>query len=314
LVSGVLAGCGGESTSRGENTGASGGTGGSGSGATGAMGSGAVGGTISTGGGAIGPGGAGGTSAGPGGVGKGGGAGSSGKGGSSGAAGKGGGGAIGVGGMVAIDPCSLPPEPGPCEAAFPRFYFDAAQGECLPFTYGGCEGNANNFETLDECYAECGGPVSETMRCEIAMDCTVVPTVCCLCGEVARADLLAARRDSAEEILQSNCGAIGCECEAAAPPWAGATCIQGRCVVVDVRETEYTECSLSTDCVLRRGLDCCENCASDGSDVIAVRKDRDIGALTCGALVDCAACSTELLPAYDAVCREGRCSVDTTFL
>jgi hypothetical protein len=312
-VGGALAGCGGESTRSGGNTGtsggdtgASGGSGGSGSGETSATGSGAVGGTISTGGGAIGPGGTGGSAAGTGGAGKGGGAGSIAAGGS---AGKGSGGS-GVGGTVPSDPCSLPPDSGPCDAAFQRFYFDAEHGVCGPFTYGGCEGNSNNFETLDACDAECGGPIGETMRCEIPMDCTVVPSVCCACEKVGPHELIAIRRDSSDDFLQSTCGAIGCECEAAVPPWAGATCIQGRCVAVDIRETEYTECTVDTDCVLRRGLDCCEDCSLGGGEMVGVRKDRDVGELTCGALVDCEACSSENEPrATSAICDSGRCTV-----
>ena len=36
-----------------------------------------------------------------------------------------------------------------------RFFFDAESGSCLPFDYGGCEGNGNNFKTEDMCRAEC---------------------------------------------------------------------------------------------------------------------------------------------------------------
>ncbi|KAJ6649893.1 Kunitz-type serine protease inhibitor bitisilin-3 [Pseudolycoriella hygida] len=45
--------------------------------------------------------------------------------------------------------CPLPADSGSCYASFDRYYFDAAKNECLLFTYGGCEGNANNFETTD---------------------------------------------------------------------------------------------------------------------------------------------------------------------
>lgn len=51
--------------------------------------------------------------------------------------------------------CSLPKVIGPCKAAFPRFYFDQKHMECLPFTYGGCRGNDNNFETFEECQHAC---------------------------------------------------------------------------------------------------------------------------------------------------------------
>ena len=51
--------------------------------------------------------------------------------------------------------CRLPPESGPCKAAIPRFFFDPCSGECESFTYGGCEGNANNFVTLAGCRRAC---------------------------------------------------------------------------------------------------------------------------------------------------------------
>ena len=49
--------------------------------------------------------------------------------------------------------CSLPPQPGLCKAALPRFYFDGKR--CVRFIYGGCGGNANNFKAVDECREVC---------------------------------------------------------------------------------------------------------------------------------------------------------------
>lgn len=51
--------------------------------------------------------------------------------------------------------CSLPKVGGPCKAAIPRFFFDTTVMECRPFTYGGCAGNENNFETFKECQYAC---------------------------------------------------------------------------------------------------------------------------------------------------------------
>ncbi|ETN85468.1 Kunitz/Bovine pancreatic trypsin inhibitor domain protein [Necator americanus] len=51
--------------------------------------------------------------------------------------------------------CSLPIETGVCFAAFRRYAFDDTQGRCVSFIYGGCGGNENNFETLEECENTC---------------------------------------------------------------------------------------------------------------------------------------------------------------
>src|SRR5262249_18850272 len=56
--------------------------------------------------------------------------------------------------------CTLPPELGTCAAAFQRFYHDPATHSCEIFTYGGCDGNANNFETLSACETACDVPPS----------------------------------------------------------------------------------------------------------------------------------------------------------
>lgn len=52
--------------------------------------------------------------------------------------------------------CCLEKETGPCEAAMPRYYYDKEAAMCLEFMYGGCEGNQNNFETMEACEEECG--------------------------------------------------------------------------------------------------------------------------------------------------------------
>ena len=55
-----------------------------------------------------------------------------------------------------INVCELPKDSGPCRAAFPRWFFDTSSGKCQRFTFGGCQGNRNNFETLEECLNTCG--------------------------------------------------------------------------------------------------------------------------------------------------------------
>lgn len=56
-----------------------------------------------------------------------------------------------------VDPCSLAPDPGPCFAYIPAYYWDAEIGSCVEFIWGGCEGTVP-FWSLNECLnAECGG-------------------------------------------------------------------------------------------------------------------------------------------------------------
>ncbi|KAJ3051132.1 NAD(P)H-quinone oxidoreductase subunit 5, chloroplastic [Rhizophlyctis rosea] len=50
--------------------------------------------------------------------------------------------------------CSLKPDPGFCKAAFPRYYFDSAAGECKVFSWGGC-GGVVPFQTEAECEGAC---------------------------------------------------------------------------------------------------------------------------------------------------------------
>lgn len=51
--------------------------------------------------------------------------------------------------------CSLPSVTGPCRAYFQRYFYDAATGQCQEFVYGGCRGNANRFDTIQECQNVC---------------------------------------------------------------------------------------------------------------------------------------------------------------
>ncbi|PRW21136.1 tissue factor pathway inhibitor 2 [Chlorella sorokiniana] len=49
--------------------------------------------------------------------------------------------------------CTLPADKGPCRAALPSWFYNAATGACEPFIYGGCQGNANRFPDAATCEA-----------------------------------------------------------------------------------------------------------------------------------------------------------------
>ena len=152
-----------------------------------------------------------------------------------------------------VDACTLPPESGECDAAFPRWYFDAATGECAEFLWGGCGGNANNFETREACQATCGAAVPPP------------PPPC------ADADA-----DGLCDDVDNACNPDGTPlmCRRAAPPCPGGT-------VPEVRDGCYTDvcldwssCFMATPiapCGGFAGLVCleglvCEDLPDDGCD------------------------------------------------
>jgi hypothetical protein len=49
--------------------------------------------------------------------------------------------------------CSQPLETGPCKAHMPKF--GSANGKCVEFVYGGCQGNDNRFDSQAACEAAC---------------------------------------------------------------------------------------------------------------------------------------------------------------
>ncbi|KFD63705.1 hypothetical protein M514_06583, partial [Trichuris suis] len=62
------------------------------------------------------------------------------------------------------NPCFHRRDPGPCRASHRRWFYDSKVNMCHPFTYGGCAGNANNFESFASCMVKCG-PEILSSRC-----------------------------------------------------------------------------------------------------------------------------------------------------
>ena len=53
------------------------------------------------------------------------------------------------------DVCFQPQVVGPCEALAYRYWYNSRTMRCELFEFGGCGGNENNFETLQECQRRC---------------------------------------------------------------------------------------------------------------------------------------------------------------
>eukprot|EP00094_Tigriopus_californicus_P005670 TCALIF_05465-PA protein Name:"Similar to Ppn Papilin (Drosophila melanogaster)" AED:0.16 eAED:0.17 QI:0/0/0/0.82/0.81/0.82/34/0/2463 len=65
------------------------------------------------------------------------------------------------------DACLLPRSPGPCKDNQPKWYFDNFEKRCMPFYYGGCEGNGNRFDTLDDCQKSCPAEFLSADVCQL---------------------------------------------------------------------------------------------------------------------------------------------------
>ncbi|XP_069673465.1 papilin isoform X4 [Periplaneta americana] len=53
------------------------------------------------------------------------------------------------------DICLLPAASGECHNYTERWYYDSYHIRCTPFYYGGCGGNENNFQTMQDCQRRC---------------------------------------------------------------------------------------------------------------------------------------------------------------
>lgn len=51
--------------------------------------------------------------------------------------------------------CWARAESGPCHFMLERWYFVPETGRCVPFLFGGCGGNRNNFGSEEYCLAVC---------------------------------------------------------------------------------------------------------------------------------------------------------------
>ena len=57
--------------------------------------------------------------------------------------------------LAEFDVCDEPVDAGRCREDHVKWYFDNGSGQCRQFRYGGCDGNANRFDSLDSCENIC---------------------------------------------------------------------------------------------------------------------------------------------------------------
>uniref|UniRef100_A0A0K2VB06 Papilinlike [Apis florea] n=1 Tax=Lepeophtheirus salmonis TaxID=72036 RepID=A0A0K2VB06_LEPSM len=75
--------------------------------------------------------------------------------------------------FLQADVCKLPQVPGTCGDYLERFYFDIDEGVCKPFYYGGCDGNKNNFKSMENCQSRCSVdysiPIAQEFKLEFCL-------------------------------------------------------------------------------------------------------------------------------------------------
>ena len=54
------------------------------------------------------------------------------------------------------DICGMNVDTGPCNDEQAAWYYNKTSSECHAFIYGGCGGNANRFESEEQCERQCG--------------------------------------------------------------------------------------------------------------------------------------------------------------
>lgn len=88
-----------------------------------------------------------------------------------------------------------------------------------------------------------------------------------------------------------------------------AVCENSRCKVVDLGQTEVTECTGDSDCRVRYGAECCEDQLMNESSFIAISNDGALQELTCrDRFVPCGARPQPPATAT-ARCGDGRCEL-----
>lgn len=222
------------------------------------------------------------------------------------------GGATGSAGGAQSSQCAQPQDSGPCRGYLPSFWHDPVTGLCIPFVYGGCGGNLNHFETREACLAACPGGGSDAGACQSDADCTLTgPGCCAACEPISNTDLLALNVNSLAQLHKQQCPV-----EAPCAPCMSVTeyeeslkyfkpvCRSGQCSLLDVRQAAMTACMSDSDCSLRNGVGCCEECDATGYVAVNVQAD-----LCEGVRQGCDACASEPPLGLKPVCTAGHCAL-----
>jgi hypothetical protein len=140
----------------------------------------------------------------------------------------------------------------------------------------------------------------------------LVPAKCCACGLLSSDQVAAINATKRGDYNTKICGPDPAPCPPCVPiidPNLFARCEGQTCRIADLRtDPTFTKCGTDQDCMLRKGLECCE-CGAEGGWVAISR----VGAMVlasqvCGGAI-CPACVPVPPAGTTAVCRNGACTM-----
>ncbi len=169
------------------------------------------------------------------------------------------------------------------------------------------DAGTDGSSTVSDGSATKDADISSLTTCDDPGECELAGAGCCGVSCQSSSKLIAIRRGQAGALKNATCDTsqpVGCpDCEARPDPNFQAFCRSNKCVVVDIRKDDISECS-GDDCVLRYAA-CCQSCGGGAvGNVIAVREGRedDLEEQLCAGNEACEKCLPVFPPTLRAVC------------
>ncbi len=194
-----------------------------------------------------------------------------------------------------------------CDGLMSRYWHNPATGFCQLYFYGGCGASANSFMSWRECVDTCGGqdPSIGLRDCTAPADCVAANPFCMetLCSNPLD-EYVGINRQYLGELQRR----LSCSYEPMCPyGYFGATCQDGVCVTFNIWKSDLSACDADSDCALRYGVGCCEDCGGFTLSAINPLRWQPFAA-SCRALgLDCGPCGSYPATA-SARCSNSRCS------